>query len=322
MYKPPYKITSHILNLVADIQSFIAEAEVIRIAKPNLKLRKENKIKTIHHSLAIEGNTLSEAQISTLLEGKRVFGPQNQIQEVKNAIILYDKLGELDPSKESNLLKAHKILMQGLIDKPGQYRNKAVGIFKGGKVSRMAPPHKNVSNLMKDLFKFIEKDKETHPLLKACIFHYELEFIHPFEDGNGRMGRLWQQLLLMRFAEIFEFIPIESLIHQNQKEYYRALEVSDKEGESTKFIEFSLKMIIQSLKNYSRPILTSKPKASDRIDKALKEFSSQSFTRKEYMSLHKGISSATASRDLAEAVREKLITVSGTKAKAMYRVKK
>jgi Fic family protein len=322
MEAPPYKITSKILNLVSEIQSLLGESKHLTVKKPSVKLRKENKIKTIHHSLAIEGNSLTEAQVSSLIEGKKVIGPKKQILEVKNAIQLYERIVDLNPLRESDLLKAHKILMTGLLDRPGYYRNQAVGIFKDGKVSRMAPPAKQVPELMLNLFSFVKKDKETLPLVMACIFHYELEFIHPFEDGNGRMGRLWQQLLLMEASPIFEYIPIESLIHQNQKKYYLALEKSDVKGESTDFIEFSLEMILKSLKEFSGEIVSAKPKADDRIDLAADYFKSQTFTRMDYLKLFKEISTATASRDLAQAVASGLLNIKGTKSKAVYNLNK
>ena len=212
--------------------------------------------------------------------------------------------------------------MTDLIKKPGQYRQQAVGIFKNGMVSHMAPPAKQVSSLMSNLFLYLKKDQETLYLLKACIFHYELEFIHPFEDGNGRMGRLWQQVLLMKASPIFEYLPIESLIHKNQNKYYKALEKSDKNGESTEFIEFSLEMIVDSLKEFSSEILAAKPKAIDRIEMASEYFAKISFTRKDYMMLFKEISSATASRDLAQAVSKGALKINGIKSKAKYNFKK
>lgn len=322
MYQPPYTITSKILTLVSEIQSLLGESKHLIVKKPSVKLRKENKIKTIHHSLAIEGNSLTEEQISSLIEGKKVIGPKNQILEVKNAIQLYEQMTDLDPLKENDFLKAHKILMSGLIEKPGRYRQQAVGIFKNDQVSRMAPPAKQVSGLMSPLFLYLKKDQETLALIKACIFHYELEFIHPFEDGNGRMSRLWQQLLLMKVSPLFEYLPIESLIHKNQKKYYQALEKSDVKGESTDFIEFSLEMIVNTLKEFSGEILSAKPSANDRIEMAVEHFSQRSFARKDYMLLHKEISTATASRDLAQAVSNGVLEVQGEKSRAKYRFKK
>lgn len=322
MHNPPYTITSKILTLVSEIQSLLGESKHLVVKKPSVKLRKENRIKTIHYSLAIEGNSLTEEQISSLIEGKKVIGPKSQIIEVKNAIKLYEQLADLDPLKENDFLKGHKILMFNLIGKPGRYRQQAVGIFKNGKVSRMAPPAKQVSGLMSNLFLYLKKDHETLALVKACIFHYELEFIHPFEDGNGRMGRLWQQLLLMKVSPIFEYLTIESLIHKNQKKYYQALEKSDVKGESTDFVEFSLEMIVNSLKEFSGEILSAKPKANDRIEMAVEHFDKLSFSRKDYMLLSKEISTATASRDLAQAVSNGVLEVKGEKSKTKYLFKK
>lgn len=318
MQNPIFKISPKILKLVAEIQVLLGEARGLTVKKPSIKLRKENKIKTIHHSLAIEGNSLTEEQISFLIEGKKVIGPKNQIIEVKNAIRLYEKINDLNPLKETDLLKAHKILMQDLIEKPGSYRSKAVGIFKNGQVSRMAPPAKLVANLMGQLFSYLKTDRSSLGLIKACVFHYELEFIHPFEDGNGRMGRLWQQLLLMQVSPVFEFMAIETLVHQNQNNYYRSLEISDAKGECTDFIEFSLELILKSLKEFTGNLTSSKAKIDDRIELAMEYFGRRSFSRKDYMQLHKQISTATASRDLARACQEGLLSITGEKALTHY----
>lgn len=319
MYKPPFKITSKILLDIAKIQEIVGELKAYTLVKPSLKLRKENKLKTIHHSLAIEGNTLSTKQITALLENKRVLGPKNQILEVMNALQLYDRLGDLNPLREKDLLKAHGVLLKGLAKNAGKYRLGNVGVFKGTKVSHVAPSAKQVLSLMTDLFVFINKDTETHGLIKACVFHYELEFIHPFEDGNGRMGRLWQQLLLMKQSPIFEFIAVETLIHKKQAMYYKTLEQCDRAGDSTAFIEFSLELILKSLQDFLQTFRPSKPKISNRIDFALEHFASSKFSRQDYLQLHKGLSTATASRDLAKAVEDGLLTKLGNKAQTIYR---
>jgi len=321
MKYPPFSISLKILNLVAEIQQILGEAKSYSFAKPSVQLRKENRIKTIHHSLAIEGNSLTISQMTALIAGKRVIGPSNEIQEVRNAVQLYDRLTNFSFKKESDFLKAHELLMDKLLEKPGQYRRKAVGIYKAGRVSRMAPPHQQVPKLMANLFQFLKSDSETLGLIKACVFHYELEFIHPFEDGNGRLGRLWQQRILMEFNSLFEHIPIESLIHQNQSEYYRALEKSDVQGESTLFIEFSLEMILKSLNEFGADKNFRKPTAQDRLAHARVSFLDKSFSRKDYMKLFGQISSATASRDLAFATKSGLMNMTGIKASAIYRFK-
>jgi Fic family protein len=320
MEKPPFKITPKVLSMVSQIQEIIGELKAQTLVKPSVKLRRENKIKTVHHSLAIEGNSLTEEQITALLEKKRVVGPKNQITEVLNALELYDRLVEFDPFKEKDLLKAHSILLKGL-GKSGQYRSGAVGVFKGSQVGHMAPPPKQVPRLMQGLFHFVSKDKEAHGLIKACVFHYELEFIHPFEDGNGRMGRLWQQLLLMKQSPIFEFISVETLIHKKQSQYYKVLEQCDRVGDSTAFVEFSLELILKSLENFRKEFCPGKPKITDRIEFALKHFMTKEFSRKEYLHLLPGLSTATASRDLAQAVSDEILIKTGEKALARYRRK-
>jgi Fic family protein len=322
MKMPPFDLTPKILVLVANIQSLLGElhGHAIQI-KPSPQLRKENKIKTVHHSLAIEGNTLSEKKVTALLENKRVIGPQAQIREVTNALELYYQISKLKPAIEKAFLNAHKVLMKGLIENAGKYRPTAVGILKGMKVSRMAPPAKQVPRLMGDLFDFLKNEKETHLLIKACVFHYELEFIHPFLDGNGRMGRLWQQRILMEHSPVFEFLAVETWIHREQKKYYSALEKSDQQGSSTVFIEFSLDLILNELKSFREQFKPTRKSIDDRIDEAIKHFGLKSFSRKAYQALHKGISAPTASRDLARAVSLGKLLVEGTKATASYQAK-
>ncbi len=321
---PPFEITSTILSQVAEIQELLGQLHAFskEAQKPSPKLRRINKIRTVHHSLAIEGNELDEKKITALLENKKVIGPKDQILEVQNALAAYDQLQKFNPLKEKDLKKAHQFLMKGLIENAGQYRSTAVGIMKGSKVTRMAPPAKLVPTLMGDLFDFLNHNRKTHYLIKACVFHYELELIHPFMDGNGRMGRLWQQRILMEHSAIFEHLAVETWIHREQKSYYKALENSDVAGQSTLFIEFSLKLILEELKSFNNQFRPAKLSSEDRIDAAIEHFGSNSFSRKEYQLLHKNISAPTASRDLARAVSEKKFSISGMKATTVYRVRK
>jgi len=233
--KPPYQITPSILKLITSISEKIGEINANYLNKPSPKLRKQNRIKTIHSSLKIEGNTLTEEQITALLENKRVIGPKKDVSEVLNAIEIYENLKLYKADSEKSFLKAHKNLMNNLIENSGTYRKQGVGIVKGSKVEHLAPSYENVPFLIKDLFEYLKKDDEIE-LIKSCVFHYEMEFIHPFLDGNGRMGRLWQTLILMEKYPIFEFIPFETLISKEQEKYYKALSESDKSGQSTKFI--------------------------------------------------------------------------------------
>ena len=244
--KPPYDITPKILKLITSISEKLGEINATYLSKQSPQLRKQNRIKTIHSSLQIEGNTLTEEQITALIENKRVIGPEKDVLEVLNAIKLYENLEKYKFYSDKSFLKAHKELMNGLIQSPGKYRTKGVGIVKGNMVEHVAPPAENVPYLMKDLFEYL-KDSEELTLIKSCVFHYEMEFIHPFIDGNGRMGRLWQTLILMSEYPVFEFLPFQTLISQTQNEYYNSLAMCDKLGKSTMFIEYMLGVIDKSL---------------------------------------------------------------------------
>lgn len=316
--KPPYEITPEILKYVASISEKIGEINAKYLIKSNPTLRKQNKIKTIHSSLRIEGNTLTEQQITAILENKRVIGPRKDIIEVLNALEVYKNINNLKPYKEKDFLNAHKLLLQKLIEQPGKYRNQSIGILKGSKVEHIAPPLENVPFLMKDLFEYL-KDKSEISLIKSCVFHYEMEFIHPFLDGNGRMGRLWQTLILMQDYPVFEFLSFETLISKNQEKYYKALSSSDKDGKSTKFIEYMLQIIDHSLDEL---LQNSSKKLSDN-DRMLLflETAKNDFTRKDYIAYFKDISSATASRDLKNAVEKSLIERYGDKKTSTYRKK-
>ena len=297
--KPPYDITPKILKLISSISEKIGEVNANYLSKQSPQLRKQNRIKTIHSSLQIEGNTLTEEQITALIENKRVIGPEKDVLEVLNAIKVYEKLEEYKFSSDKSFLKAHLQLMNGLIESAGKYRKQGVGIVKGTNVEHIAPPHENVPYLMKDLFEYL-KDPDELTLIKSCVFHYEMEFIHPFLDGNGRMGRLWQTLILMAEYPVFEFLPFETLISKTQDEYYKSLALSDKSGKSTIFIEYMLGVIEKSLENllnYNNRIL----KDIDRLEYFLK-LGIKEFSRKDYMNIFKDLSSATASRDLKKRV--------------------
>ncbi len=316
--KPPYEITTEILKFISSISEKIGEVNAKFLIKTNPTLRKQNQIKTIHSSLSIEGNTLTEEQITAILENKRVVGSEKDILEVLNALEVYKNINKLKPYNEKDFLSAHKLLLQKLIQNPGKYRNQGVGIVKGSKVEHIAPPFENVPYLMKDLFGYLN-DKSELTLIKSCVFHYEMEFIHPFLDGNGRMGRLWQTLILMQDYPIFEFLPFETLISKNQEEYYNALSQSDKQGRSTKFIEYMLKIIDNSLSELLENT-SKKLSDEDRINIFL-EKNKNEFTRKDYLTYFKDISSATASRDLKNAVENNLIVKNGDKKTTTYRKK-
>lgn len=315
---PPYEITASILKLITSISEKIGEVNAHLLNRPSPKLRKQNRIKTIHSSLKIEGNTLTEEQITALLENKRVIGPKKDVVEVLNALRIYENLEDYSPFNQKSFLKAHLNLMEGLIEGPGKYRTQGVGIVKGSKVEHLAPPFENVPYLMNDLFKYLKESDEIE-LIKSCVFHYEMEFIHPFLDGNGRMGRLWQTLILMEKYPLFEFLPFETLISNDQEKYYKALTESDKLGNSTKFIEYMLNVIhisIHELLDYNNRTLTDK----DRLE-YFSSLGKSEFNRKDYMNVFKDISSATASRDLKKGVELNIFERIGEKNKTRYRIK-
>ncbi len=262
--KPPFSINNQILTLVADISEQLGKISITHSQDIDLRLRRINQIRTIHGTLAIEGNELTEAQVTAILKGKRVLAPIKEVQEAKNAIAVYEKLTNWNPEKESSLLDAHKCLMMGMIDSAGQYRNTGVGVMKEGQVIHMAPPADRIRALMRDLFAWL-KTSDDHPLIKSCVFHYEFEFIHPFSDGNGRMGRLWQTLILSHWQPLFAFLPVENLIHQHQQEYYQAINQSTIETDSRPFIEFMLLMIKQALIDLEQADTNNTPQVSPQV---------------------------------------------------------
>ena len=316
--KPPYDITPRVLKLISSISEKIGEVNATYLSKQSPQLRKQNRIKTIQSSLQIEGNTLTTEQITALIEKKRVVGPKKDVLEVLNAIEVYDELITYKPHSEKVFLKAHAALMKGLLDPVGKYRNQSVGIVKGDKLEHLAPPFQNVPYLMKELFAYLKDDDEL-TLIKSCVFHYEMEFIHPFLDGNGRMGRLWQTVILLQDFPVFEFLPFEKLISETQIDYYQSLSLSDKLGKSTPFIEYMLGVIDKSLAellNYTQRIL----KDTDRLDYFLAQGFTD-FSRKDYMRVFKDIASATASRDLKKGIELNLFESSGKLNKTRYFIK-
>ncbi|MBR1677168.1 MAG: Fic family protein [Clostridia bacterium] len=243
MKKPPFSISNYMLSKTISITKKLGEITTFNSLKRMPTLRRNNKIRSIHSSLVIEANSLSLDQVMDVIAGKPVIGPQKEIQEVKNAYKAYNMIKEFDGYNEADLLKAHAVLTDLIENDAGKYRNHGEGVFNGEKVIFIAPPEKFVPSLMHDLFDWLKNDKDTHVLIKSCVFHYEFVFIHPFSDGNGRTVRLWQNVLLTKWDPLFEYIPIESQIQKYQTEYYETIAKCHREGNSNAFIEFMLKMI-------------------------------------------------------------------------------
>lgn len=318
-YIPPFDLTPALFSLVQKISRELGLLAGLKLSSPPIRLRRDNAVKTIQASLEIEGNTLSIAQITALLDGKRVMGPEKDILEAQNALVVYQKIDQLNPLSQHDLLLAHRLLMKELVPDAGRFREGNVGIVQGDRLTHMAPPSHRVHALMSQLFEFLKGHPDLSWLLKACVFHYEFEFIHPFSDGNGRMGRLWQQCLLMKDSPLFAYISVETMIRLNQQEYYRVLRQCDQVGNSTQFIDFSLHQILNALEAYRAEVHSSPMDGRTRIDYALGVVGTQWFSRKQYVECHPDISLATASRDLNQGVLDHVLETKGSHNQTRYR---
>lgn len=314
---PPFKITNDILNLVYEIGELVGKISAEKEFEKNLTLRKENRIKTIYSSLAIEQNTLTLEQVTDVINGKRVLAPLKDIKEVQNAYEIYERLEELNENSMKDLLLAHKIMTSELIKESGRFRSKNAGVYQGDKLIHMGTLPEYIPELINNLFLWLKNSKE-HPLIKAAVFHYEFEFIHPFQDGNGRIGRLWHSLILSKWKKFFAWLPIESLVQKYQKEYYIIINNSNKDGESTEFILFMLEIIKETLielvetqKMTDKVIDKMTDKNKERVKLLMKYLDqNNSISNKEAQSLL-GISEATARRFLNSLVKENLLVAVG-----------
>jgi len=244
--KPPFTVSSKAISMIAEISALV-ERYAIHLEQNSLKLRKANKIKTIQSSLAIEGNNLSEKQVGDILNGKQVIAPIREIQEVKNAIKTYDNFQKFNPFSISDLLTAHGQMMDTLVAEAGKFRSGGVGVFNDDKAIHVAPPANRVCDLITNLFEWL-KNSDDHLLIRSCVFHYEFEFIHPFSDGNGRIGRLWQSIILAKFNPVFQYLPVETMVHDSQQKYYQAINDSSLARDSGIFVDFMLGEILKALR--------------------------------------------------------------------------
>lgn len=251
-YEPPFNRTDAIDALCMEIAELVGRIPSNAPLNKNPQLHRELRIRTIHSSLMIEGNTLSEKVVTSIIDGKHVLGDAKDILEVENAKRAYDLLPELEPNSLTDLLKAHGTMMKDLVPEAGRFRSGNVGIFDGDVLIHAGTPAAYVPDVMTDIFDWL-KETTLHPLLTSCIFHFEFEFAHPFADGNGRIGRLWHTLLLSRWRPIMAWVPIESTIRQRQSDYYAALAESDAAGSSERFVEFMLEVIRDSLLPFAEP---------------------------------------------------------------------
>lgn len=296
--KPPFEITEKMIADIADICELVGRISISGRQSP--QLRKTNRIRTIYSSLAIEQNTLDIEQVTAVISGKRVLAPPKDIAEVKNAYEIYEHMDLLDPYDMNDLLNAHKIMMQGLTQDAGEFRTRPVGVVdSGGKILHFGTLPQYVPQLVEELLDWTKKSA-LHMLIKSCVFHYEFEVIHPFSDGNGRCGRLWHTLLLSQWNPVFAWLPIESIIHDNQDKYYEAINISNAQAESTVFIEFMLSVIKTALKE-SDGVRT--PKKKSRMDMICEYLKNHEYITNSDVQTLLGVSSATATRILAEAVK-------------------
>jgi Fic family protein len=271
-YHPPFTLTPKILRYVSEIADALSRWSAQAGKTPSPVLRRGQRIRSIQASLAIENNSLSIEQVTAVIAGKRVLAPPREVLEVRNAFAAYEHLPHWKPAQRAHLLKAHLLLMSGLMDAPGVWRSQGVGIYRGKKLLHMAPPATRVPKLMQDLFAWL-KLTDTHPLLASCVFHYEFEFIHPFADGNGRLGRLWQTLILSQWKPVLAWLPMETVIRDQQDAYYAALAASDRASDSTAFIEFMLAALLTALRealSLARPTAASSDPVSDYVTPAVK----------------------------------------------------
>lgn len=303
--KPPFEITNAILDEIAEIAELVGHVNAAQGLYANPTLRRTNRIRTIYSSLAIEQNTLSLDQVTAVLNGKRVIAPPKDIAEVKNAYEIYDMMDSLDPYSVDALLSAHGVMTRGLVDESGCFRSRPVGVVdKQGNILHFGTLPNYVPGLVMELLDWV-RDSNFHMLIKSCVFHYELELIHPFADGNGRIGRLWHTLLLTQWKPMFAWLPVESIIHDRQEEYYQAINRSNNEAESTAFIEFMLSAIkealVEAVHDSNMERMTTEKRRWYQIECFLKKNGTISNADVRQMF---GVSAATANRILAKLTDE------------------
>lgn len=298
---PPFQLTPRVFSVLSHIDQSLGRLQGLSVAQPQPLLRKRNRVRSVQASAAIEGNPLSVDQVTAILEGKRVLAKEQDVREILNVNEAYEALARWNPVSRKSLLEAHGLLMRGLMPEAGRFRTSGVGVFRGPKLTHLAPPAHLVSHQVDALFRWLRR-AEVPVLVAGCVVHYELLFIHPFLDGNGRIARLWQQVAHREHSALLQFVPVESIIRDRQRQYYDTLRRSDRDGQCTRFLEFSLDALAEALAEFGQDVRPARETAQNRMERARPHFGRRWFTRGDYLRLHVKLSTATASRDLASAV--------------------
>lgn len=318
MTAPVFSLTPRALRALSQIERLLGRCDGLDIARPQPMLRKKNRVRSVRASAAIEGNTLSVAQVTALLDGKRVVGERSEIAEILNVNSAYDRLDGWKATSRASLCAAHGVLMNGLTADAGCLRTSSVGVFRGAKLTHLAPPAHLVRHHVDSLLKWLAR-AQAPALVTAIVVHYELLFIHPFMDGNGRLSRLWQQVVQAPHHPVLRYVPVESIVRDRQKQYYQALRASDRSGGATPFLEFSLDAMVAALEQFVSEVRPAPATVASRLESARAGLRRRWFSRAEYLALHPRLSTATASRDLSEGVRDGALEVRGARRLTEYR---
>ena len=315
---PPFELTPRVLSTLSRIDQGLGRLKGLSVAEPQPLLRKRNHVRSIQASAAIEGNPLSVDQVTALLDGKRVLGSQKDLREILNVNEAYARLSSWRSTSPASLRSAHGLLMKDLMPDAGCFRTGGVGVFRGQKLTHLAPPAHLVAHQVGQVLRWLRSSK-TPSLVAGCVVHYELLFIHPFNDGNGRLARLWQQVVHAQHSPLLRFVPVELIVRQRQRRYYDVLRKADRDGHCTRFLEFALAAVADGLDEFGTEVRPGRPLTADRLSQAKQHFGQKWFTRAGFLSLHVNVSAATASRDLAAGVAAKRLELRGTKRLAQYR---
>ena len=318
MVAPPFQLTPKVFAAISRIDQSLGRLQGLSVVQPQPLLRKRNRVRSVQASAQIEGNPLSLDQVTAVLAGKRVLGKEKDVREILNVNDAYGRLARWNATSRTSLLEAHAVLMQGLVPDAGRLRTSGVGVFRGARLTHLAPPSHLVSHQVDELFRWLRRG-EVPVLVAGCIVHYELLFIHPFLDGNGRIARLWQQVVHRQHSPLLQFVPVESIVRDRQRQYYETLRRADGEGHCTAFLEFSLLALADALSEFGQDVRPSKETTGTRLEAARAHFGRRWFSRRDYLGLHVKLSTATASRDLAFGTAQRKLKTRGEQRLTEYR---